>query len=65
MEKRWKSFVGSWSPRVADLLLNCGVMTDLVTVTVKIVLGLGEVRMAGIVWTGGIITRCVENMFSF
>ena len=50
---------------VADFMLNSGVVTDLVTVAVEIALGLVEIRMAGIVGTGGIITRCVENMFSF
>ena len=50
---------------VAGLMLNSGVVTDLVTVAVEIALGLVEIRMAGIVGTGGIITRCVENMFPF
>ena len=50
---------------VADFMLNSGVVTDLVTVAVEIALGLVDIRMAGIVGTGGIITRCVENLFSF
>ena len=50
---------------VAVFMLNSGVVTDLVTVAVEIALGLVQIRMAGIVGTGGIITRCVENMFPF
>ena len=50
---------------VAEFILNSGVVTDLVIVAVEIALGLVQIRMAGIVGTGGIITRCVENMFPF
>ena len=38
---------------VADFMLNSGVVTDLVTVAVEIALGLVQIRMAGIVGTGG------------
>ena len=46
-------------------MMACGVVTDLVIVDVEMALRLGEIGMAGIVWIGCIITRCVENMFSF
>ena len=67
LEKLCRKLVtqGLLSHLVADFLLNCGVVTELVTVAMEIVLGLGGVRMAGIVWTGGIITRYVESLFSF
>ena len=38
---------------VADFMLNSGIMTKLVTVAVETALGLVQIRMAGIVGTGG------------
>ena len=50
---------------VAGFMLNSGVVTDLVTVAVEIALGFLEIRMAGIVGTGGLSRAVWRNMFSF
>ena len=47
--------------RIATLII----LPDLGVAAVVIALGLSQIRMAGIVLSGGVITRCVGHMFSF